>query len=202
MAVRTVLRLGDPRLRQRAQVVADVRDPALRQLIVDLEDTMAACSGAGLAAPQIGVPLRVVLFGGGGPNPRYPEAPAIPRTVLINPVLTPLGPECDEGWEGCLSVPGLRGQVSRWLRLRMQGFDGHGQPVDECVEGFHARVVQHECDHLDGVLFPDRLSHPSAFGFIPELEAAGVIAASVPRENAEDAAGHPACCGSTPPSPG
>ncbi|MFW6731534.1 MAG: peptide deformylase [Synechococcus sp.] len=138
--------------------------------------------------PQIGVPLRVVLFGGGGPNPRYPDAPAIPRTVLINPVLTPLGPECDDGWEGCLSVPGLRGQVFRWLRLRMQGFD--------------TGVVQHECDHLDGVLFPDRLSHPSAFGFIPELEVAGVIAASAPTENAADAAGHPACCGSTPPSPG
>lgn len=113
MAVRTVLRLGDPRLRRCAQPVVDVADPALRQLMVDLEDTMAACSGAGLAAPQIGVPLRVVLFGGGGPNPRYPDAPAIPRTLLINPVLTPLGPERDEGWEGCLSVPGLRGRVSR-----------------------------------------------------------------------------------------
>lgn len=177
MAVRTVLRLGDPRLRQRAQVVADVRDPALRQLIVDLEDTMAACSGAGLAAPQIGVPLRVVLFGGGGPNPRYPDAPAIPRTLLINPVLTPLGPEREEAWEGCLSVPGLRGRVSRWQRLRYLGIDGEGQPVDRTVEGFHARVVQHECDHLDGLLFPDRLSDPTAFGFIPELEAAGLIPA-------------------------
>jgi peptide deformylase len=177
MAVRTVLRLGDPRLRQRAQVVADVRDPALRQLIVDLEDTMAACSGAGLAAPQIGVPLRVVLFGGGGPNPRYPDAPAIPRTLLINPVLTSLGPEREEAWEGCLSVPGMRGRVSRWQRLRYLGIDGEGQPVDRTVEGFHARVVQHECDHLDGVLFPDRLSDSAAFGFIPELEAAGLIPA-------------------------
>ena len=177
MAVRTVLRLGDPCLRLCAQPVVDWADPALRQLIVDLEDTMAACSGAGLAAPQIGVPLRVVLFGGGGPNPRYPDAPAIPRTLLINPVLTPLGPERDEGWEGCLSVPGLRGRVSRWRGLRYQGIDADGQAVDRCVEGFHARVVQHECDHLDGVLFPDRLSDPTAFGFIPELEAAGLIPA-------------------------
>lgn len=188
VAVRPVLRLGNPQLRQPARPVQDLGDQQLPRLIADLHDTMTACSGAGLAAPQIGVPLRVVLFGGGGPNPGYPDAPAIPRTVLINPVLTPLGPECDEGWEGCLSVPGLRGQVSRWLRLRMQGFD--------------TWVVQHECDHLDGVLFPDRLSHPSAFGFIPELEAAGFIAASAPTENAADAAGHPACCGSTPPSPG
>ena len=149
--------------RHRPVAVRDLGDRQLPRLIADLHDTMAACSGAGLAAPQIGVPLRVVLFGGGGPNPRYPDAPAIPRTVLINPVLTPLGPECDDGWEGCLSVPGLRGQVFRWLRLRMQGFD--------------TGVVQHECDHLDGVLFPDRLSHPSAFGFIPELEVAGLIPA-------------------------
>ena len=135
-------------------------------------------AGAALAQSMgLGVPLRVVLFGGGGPNPRYPDAPAIPRTLLINPVLTPLGPERDEAWEGCLSVPGLRGRVPRWLRLRYQGLDGDGQPVDRCVEGFHARVVQHECDHLDGVLFPDRLSDPTAFGFIPELEAAGLIPA-------------------------
>jgi len=179
MAIRPVLRLGDPRLRQQARPVRDLDDPLLPRLIADLDDTMAACNGAGLAAPQIGVPLRVVLFGGSGPNPRYPDAPPIPRTVLINPVLTPLGPECEDGWEGCLSVPGLRGQVSRWLRLRMQGFDDRGQPVDECVEGFHARVVQHECDHLDGVLFPDRLNHPTAFGFIPELEAAGLIKGSL-----------------------
>jgi peptide deformylase len=177
MAVRTVLRLGDPRLRQPARPVSDPGDPALRHLITDLHDTMAACSGADLAAPQIGVPLRVVLFGGGGPNPRYPDAPPIPRTLLINPVLMPLGSERDEGWEGCLSVPGLRGRVLRWRRLRYQGIDGDGQTVDRSVEGFHARVVQHECDHLDGVLFPERLSDPTAFGFIPELEAAGLIPA-------------------------
>jgi peptide deformylase len=177
MAVLAVLRLGDPRLRQIAMPVADVHTPAVRQLIVDLNDTMVACSGAGLAAPQIGVPLRVVLFGGNGPNPRYPDAPAIPRTVLINPVLTPLGPERDGAWEGCLSVPGLRGRVSRWRGLHYTGVDADGQPIDRTVEGFHARVVQHECDHLDGVLFPDRLSDPAAFGFIPELEAAGLIPA-------------------------
>jgi peptide deformylase len=177
MAVRTVLRLGGPRLRQSADAVLDVHDPALRQLIADLQDTMAACSGAGLAAPQIGVPLRVVLFGGAGPNPRYPDAPPLPRTLLINPVLTPLGPDREEAWEGCLSVPGLRGRVSCWLRLRYQGIDGEGRPMNRSVAGFHARVVQHECDHLDGVLFPDRLSDPTAFGVIPELEAAGLIPA-------------------------
>jgi peptide deformylase len=177
MAVLAVLRLGDPRLRQIAMAVADVHTPAVRQLIVDLNDTMVACSGAGLAAPQIGVPLRVVLFGGNGPNPRYPDAPAIPRTVLINPVLTPLGYERDGGWEGCLSVPGLRGRVARWRRLHYTGVDADGQPIDRTVEGFHARVVQHECDHLDGVLFPDCLCDPKDFGFIPELEAAGLIPA-------------------------
>lgn len=177
MAVRTVLRLGDPRLRRPALPVVDLEDPALGPLLLDLADTMAACNGAGLAAPQIGVPLRVVLFGGGGPNPRYPGTPPIPRTLLINPVLTPLGEARDEGWEGCLSVPGLRGRVSRWRQLRYQGLDGEGRLIDRTVEGFHARVVQHECDHLDGVLFPDQLSDPTAFGFIAELEAAGLIPA-------------------------
>lgn len=177
VAVRPVLRLGDPRLRLSARPVTDVHDPALQQLIVDLQDTMLACNGAGLAAPQIGVPLQVVLFGGNGPNPRYPDAPPIPRTLLINPVLTPLGHERDGGWEGCLSVPGLRGRVERWRRLHYTGVDADGQPIDRTVEGFHARVVQHECDHLDGVLFPDRLCDPRDFGFIPELQAAGLIPA-------------------------
>ena len=170
-----VLRMGDARLLRISRPVERFDTPELHQLLADMRDTMAHLDGAGLAAPQIGVPLRVVLFGGGGPNPRYPDAPLLPRTLLINPVLTPLGPERDGAWEGCLSVPGLRGQVSRWQRLRYQGIDGDGQPVDRCVEGFHARVVRHECDHLDGVLFPDRLSDPTAFGFIPELEAAGLI---------------------------
>ena len=177
MAVREVLRLGDPRLRVVARPVEDWDDPMLQQLICDLEDTMEARSGAGLAAPQIGVPLRVILFGGDRPNPRYPDAPLLPRTLLINPQLTPLGSGQEDGWEGCLSVPGLRGQVRRWQRLRYQGVDGQGEAIDRIVDGFHARVVQHECDHLDGVLFPDRLSQPSAFGFIPELEAAGLIPA-------------------------
>ncbi|MFZ4803618.1 MAG: peptide deformylase [Synechococcus lacustris] len=175
MSVRQILRLGDPRLRQRAKAVGDPFDSSLAELIADLEDTMAAHQGAGLAAPQIGVALRVVLFGGGGVNPRYPDAAPVPHTLLINPVLTPLADEQQEGWEGCLSVPGLRGRVRRWQQLRYQGLDAAGNKIERCVEGFHARVVQHECDHLDGVLFPDKLSDPAAFGFIPELEAAGLI---------------------------
>jgi len=177
MSVRSILRLGDPRLRQVSAPVNDLDDPALAQLLLDLADTIAAHNGAGLAAPQIGVPLRVVLFGSGKPNPRYPEAPPIPRTTLINPELTPLGPVQEEGWEGCLSVPGLRGRVRRWQQVHYRGLNPAGEWVDRTVEGFHARVVQHECDHLDGVLFPDRLSDPHAFGFLAELEAAGQIPA-------------------------
>ena len=165
MTIRKILRLGDPRLRQASAPVKD------------LADTMAAHNGAGLAAPQIGVPLRVVLFGSGQINPRYPEAPPIPPTTLINPELTPLGSEHQEGWEGCLSVPGLRGRVRRWHRLHYRGLSPSGEWIDRTVEGFHARVVQHECDHLDGMLFPDRLSDPHAFGFLAELEAAGQIPA-------------------------
>ncbi|WP_094586037.1 peptide deformylase [Synechococcus sp. BO 8801] len=157
MAVRDVLTIGDPRLRQVSAPVERFDDPALSALLDDLRDTMAAADGAGLAAPQIGVPLRVVIFGITH-NPRYPEAPPIPETVLINPVLTPLGEEQDDdAWEGCLSVPGWRARVPRWRRLRYRGFDGQGQAFEREVEGFHARVVQHECDHLDGVLFPDRV---------------------------------------------
>lgn len=157
MAVRDVLTIGDARLRQVSAPVERFDDPALPALLDDLRDTMAATDGAGLAAPQIGVPLRVVIFGITH-NPRYPEAPPIPETVLINPVLTPLGDELDDdAWEGCLSVPGWRARVPRWRRLRYRGFDGQGQAFAREVEGFHARVVQHECDHLDGVLFPDRV---------------------------------------------
>ena len=177
MTIRKVLRLGDPRLRQVSAPVKDLADPALAQLLIDLADTMAAHNGAGLAAPQIGVPLRVVLFGSGEINPRYPEAPPIPPTILINPELTPLGAEQQEGWEGCLSVPGLRGRVRRWQRLHYRGLKPSGEWIDRTVEGFHARVVQQECDHLDGVLFPDRLSDPHAFGLLAELEAAGQIPA-------------------------
>jgi peptide deformylase len=174
MSVRPVLRLGDPRLRQVAQPVQDFGTAELEALLADLRDTMAALDGAGLAAPQIGVPLRLVIFGVTS-NPRYPEAPPIPETVLINPRLTPLGPERSSGWEGCLSVPGLRGLVPRWQRIRYEGFDGEGNRIDRRVDGFHARVVQHECDHLDGVLYPDRIEDRLAFGFTAELEAAGVL---------------------------
>jgi peptide deformylase len=150
----------------------------LRQLIDDMFDTMRAADGAGLAAPQIGVPLRVVIFGSadGRPNPRYPTEPPVPQTTLVNPVLQPLGDEMEEGWEGCLSVPGLRGVVPRRRRLRYSGFDPEGRPVERTVEGFHARVVQHECDHLDGILYPMRVRDFSRFGFtevlFPELAGA------------------------------
>ena len=169
MAIRPILRMGDPRLLQAAQPVAQVPSPELAALVQDLRDTMAAANGAGLAAPQIGVGLQVVVFGSGLPSPRYPGAPVVPPTVLINPVLTPLGDEQALDWEGCLSVPGLRGQVPRWQRLRYQGLDEHGQPIDRTVEGFHARVVQHECDHLWGTLYPMRMTDLSQFGFTDQL---------------------------------
>jgi peptide deformylase len=176
MAVREVLRLGDPRLRQRsAELDEDLFGSAeLQALITDLRDTMAARDGAGLAAPQIAVPLRVVIYGITS-NPRYPEAPPIPETVLINPVLTPVGGDTRLGWEGCLSVPGLRGQVERHQRLQLAWRDVAGGQHQREVEGFHARVVQHECDHLDGLLFVDRLCDSRAFGFTEELQAAGLL---------------------------
>jgi peptide deformylase len=157
MTVREVLTIGDPRLRRASEPVERFGGADLRALAQDLRDTMAAADGAGLAAPQIGVPLRVVIFGI-RQNPRYPEAPPIPETLLINPVLTPLGEETDDSvWEGCLSVPGWRARVPRWRRLHYRALDLQGVPFEREVEGFHARVVQHECDHLDGVLFPDRM---------------------------------------------
>jgi peptide deformylase len=165
MAVRELLTIPDPRLRRLSAPVERFDDPELAALLEDLRDTMAANDGVGLAAPQIGVPLRVVIFGITC-NPRYPEAPSIPETVLINPVLMPLGDDLDDAaWEGCLSVPGWRAQVPRWRRLHYRACDVQGQTFEREVEGFHARVVQHECDHLDGVLFPDRMavtqaSHP------------------------------------------
>ncbi|KZR76837.1 Peptide deformylase [Prochlorococcus marinus str. MIT 1320] len=176
MAVKEILRMGNPQLRQVSNVVDDASDELIISLIKDLQDTVKAHQGAGLAAPQIGVPLRVVLFGGGGPNPRYPEAPSIPQTILINPVLTPIGSDLEDGWEGCLSVPGLRGQVSRWSRIHYRALNENGFEIEHCLEGFPARVIQHECDHLDGVLFPDRLVDSASFGFTGELEAAGIIA--------------------------
>lgn len=168
MAVRPVLRMGDPRLLQRSQPVVRFGTPELHELLRDMEDTMHALNGAGLAAPQIGVLLRVVIFGFSA-SPRYPDAQPVPYTVLINPLLEPLSDEMEDGWEGCLSVPGMRGEVPRYRRLRYRGFDASGQPIDRSVEGFHARVVQHECDHLDGILYPMRIRDLSRFGFTEEL---------------------------------
>jgi peptide deformylase len=166
--IREVLRMGDPRLLRIAQPVAEFGTPELSALLQDMRDTMAHLDGAGLAAPQIGIDLRVVIFGG-GVNPRYPDAPAVPDTVLINPDLVPLSDEEEDGWEGCLSVPGLRGWVPRWSKLRYAGFDETGQRFERTVDGFHARVVQHECDHLDGILYPMRVRDFRRFGFIEEL---------------------------------
>ena len=164
MTVRRVLKMGDPLLYHKAEPVREFNTPALDALIVDMFETMAALNGAGLAAPQIGVSQRVVIFGVES-NPRYPDVEPVPTTVLINPVLTPIGNETDDGWEGCLSVPGLRGLVSRYKKLRYTGFDQHGQPIDRTVSDFHARVAQHECDHLDGILYPMRLRDIRMLGF-------------------------------------
>ncbi len=169
MAVHTILKMGDPRLLRVARPVTAFDTDELHLLVRDMFDTMAAANGAGLAAPQIGVDLQLVIFGTGAPNPRYPEAPVVPRTVLVNPVIEPLGDEEEEGWEGCLSVPGLRGVVPRWKRIRYTGFDPYGDPIDRTVDGFHARVVQHECDHLQGVLYPMRVRDFSRFGFTEVL---------------------------------
>ena len=166
--IREVLKMGDPRLLGQALPARQFDTPELHDLLTDMRDTMSHLSGAGLAAPQIGVALQVVIFGVSG-NPRYPDAEEVPDTVLINPVLTPLSDELEQGWEGCLSVPGLRGVVPRFARLRYQGFDERGQPIDRTVSGFHARVVQHECDHLLGILYPMRMTDFSKFGFIDAL---------------------------------
>ncbi|MFH1814010.1 MAG: peptide deformylase [Pseudomonadota bacterium] len=166
--IRDILRMGDPRLLRVAQPVRRFSCPELDALVQDLIDTMQAADGAGLAAPQIGVDLRVVVFGG-SPSVRYPEAPVVPFTVLVNPVLTPLSMDMEEGWEGCLSVPGLRGVVVRHARLRYSGFDPQGTAIEREVDGFHARVVQHECDHLDGVLYPMRVRDFSRFGYTDVL---------------------------------
>ena len=160
--------MGDPRLLEIARPVQQFDTPELHDLISDLQDTMRALNGAGLAAPQIGVGLRVVIFGIDH-NPRYPDAETVPFTVLVNPVLSPLGNEMEEGWEGCLSVPGMRGWVPRFKRLEYQGHDQYGAPVQRSVTDFHARVVQHECDHLDGVLYPMRIRDLRNFGFTAEL---------------------------------
>ncbi|NMG43358.1 peptide deformylase [Aromatoleum toluvorans] len=168
MAVRTILRMGDPRLLQAAAPVSAFGTPDLEALIRDMFDTMAAAGGVGLAAPQIGVGLQVVIFGFEH-SERYPDAQPVPRTVLVNPVITPLGDEEEDGWEGCLSVPGLRGLVPRLRRVRYTGSAPDGSAIDRSVEGFHARVVQHECDHLAGILYPMRMRDMSRFGFTDVL---------------------------------
>ena len=176
MTVHEILKMGDPRLLRVAPPVTEFDTDELHLLISDMFDTMAAVNGAGLAAPQIGVNLQLVIFGTDAVNPRYPDAPIVPRTVLLNPVITPIGAEEEEGWEGCLSVPGLRGVVPRWQHLRYTGFDQYGDPIERAVEGFHARVVQHECDHLIGTLYPMRIRDFTKFGYtdvlFPGLDAA------------------------------
>jgi peptide deformylase len=175
MAVREILRMGDPRLLRVAPPVTAFDTDEIHLLVSDMFDTMRAADGAGLAAPQIGVDLQLVIFGTEAVNPRYPDAPLVPRTVLLNPVITPIGTQEEDGWEGCLSVPGLRGVVPRWARIRYTGFDQYGDAIDRTVEGFHARVVQHECDHLIGKLYPMRVRDFTRFGFtdilFPELDA-------------------------------
>jgi peptide deformylase len=168
MTVRDILKMGDPRLLQRAEPVTEFDTPAMRELIADMFDTMHAANGAGLAAPQIGVNLQLVIFGF-KQNQRYPDAPPVPETVLINPVLTPLSQETAEDWEGCLSVPGLRGVVPRWTKLRYEGRDQFGATILREVDGFHARVVQHECDHLAGILYPMRVRDFTRFGYTDVL---------------------------------
>jgi peptide deformylase len=168
MAIRDVLRMGDPRLLEVSAPVTKFGTAELRQLIRDMQDTMHHLSGAGLAAPQIGVSQRVVMFGVDH-NPRYPDAEDVPFTVLINPVLTPIGETMEEGWEGCLSVPGMRGLVPRWLELQYSGMDPEGNPIERSARDFHARVVQHEVDHLDGILYPRRIHDLTKFGFTAEL---------------------------------
>ena len=168
MTIHEILKMGDARLLRVAQPVLHFNTPELRSLIADMFETMEAANGAGLAAPQIGVDLQLVIFGFTH-NERYPEAPAVPRTVLINPVITPLGDEEQNGWEGCLSVPGLRGMVPRWTQIRYAGVDPLGQPIEREADGFHARVVQHECDHLIGRLYPTRMRDFTQFGYTSVL---------------------------------
>ena len=169
MTVREILKMGDSRLLRVAEPVAQFDTDAVHLLVSDMFETMHAVNGAGLAAPQIGVDLQLVIFGTDAPNPRYPDAPPVPRTVLLNPVITPIGDAEQEDWEGCLSVPGLRGVVPRWAKIRYQGVDQYGDPIDRTVEGFHARVVQHECDHLVGKLYPMRVRDFSRFGYTEVL---------------------------------
>jgi len=174
MAIRPVLRLGDPQLFKVASEVCEFNHPELDSLIEDMFDTMEAADGAGLAAPQIGIGLRIAIFGFDN-NPRYPDENTVPKTILINPKITPLSDEKEEAWEGCLSVPGMRGIVSRHRHIRYTGFDASGTAIDVEAEGFHARVVQHECDHLDGIIYTQRLTDPLKFGFTDELQLSGQL---------------------------
>ena len=169
MTIHTILKMGDPRLLRVAQPVTAFDTDELHNLVRDMFETMRSVDGAGLAAPQIGVDLQLVIFGTDAINPRYPDAPLVPRTVLINPVITPLSSAQEEDWEGCLSVPGLRGKVPRYSQIRYTGTDPFGDPIDRTVDGFHARVVQHECDHLQGILYPMRVRDFSQFGFTEVL---------------------------------
>lgn len=171
--IQEVLRMGDERLLRISRPVDDLGAPELAALVADMRDTMAHLDGAGLAAPQIGVDLRVVIFGFDS-NPRYPEAGGVPFTVLVNPVLVPLDTDMEDGWEGCLSLPGLRGLVPRYTRLRYSGYDEQGRVIEREATGFHARVVQHECDHLDGILYPMRMRDMSSFGFADVLDVGAV----------------------------
>jgi peptide deformylase len=169
MTIHTILKMGDPRLLRIAPPVTQFDTDELHLLISDMFETMRSVNGAGLAAPQIAVDLQLVIFGTDAPNPRYPDAPVIPSTVLLNPVITPLGNDKQDGWEGCLSVPGLRGVVPRFSQIRYSGFDQYGDPIERTVDGFHARVVQHECDHLIGKLYPMRIEDFTQFGFTEVL---------------------------------
>ncbi|MBT8436114.1 MAG: peptide deformylase [Gammaproteobacteria bacterium] len=174
MAIRTILKMGDPQLLEVSAEVDPIDTATLEPLLQDMWETMEDANGAGLAAPQIGVMQRVVIFGY-QTNPRYPDAPPVPKTVLINPLITPLDEVQEDGWEGCLSVPGMRGMVPRFRDIRYQGYDQYGNAIDREASGFHARVVQHECDHLDGVLYPFRIEDMRHFGFIDTLVETGVI---------------------------
>lgn len=170
MTIKQILRIGDPRLNTVAEPISDFDSSALHQLIEDMRDTMADANGAGLAAPQIGISKRLVIFAMQD-NPRYPNVDPVPETILINPIIEEIGSQKLGMWEGCLSVPGMRGYVERCANIRYRGFDQFGSDVDRTVDGFHAVVVQHECDHLDGILYPSRITDYSRFGFEAELEA-------------------------------
>ena len=169
MTIREILKMGDARLLRTAQPITEFDTDDLHKLITDMFETMRSVDGAGLAAPQIGIDLQLVIFGTDAINPRYPDAPIVPRTVLLNPIITPLSLAEEAGWEGCLSVPGLRGMVPRYTHIRYTGFDQYGDAIDRTVDGFHARVVQHECDHLIGILYPMRIKDFTQFGFTEVL---------------------------------